>query len=523
MDKARKHSVLIVDDEKSNIMALTRILSPEYTMYAAENGQNAIKAAEDRIPDLILLDILMPDMDGYSVIYELKSSERTRDIPVIFVTGLKEDGDEERGLLLGAADYISKPFSAALVKLRVRNQMKLLEKIETTGRAKSAFLANMSHEVRTPMNAILGITEIMLQNEGHAEETLDGLGRIHNSCNMLLGIINDILDFSKIDAGKLDIVPAQYDVAGLINDSIHLNLARLGEKPIEFDVEVDENLPSKLIGDALRVKQILCNILSNAFKYTDSGKITLTAYSQPRAGEMTLVFRVEDTGHGMTREQIDKLFDEYSRFDEEHGREIEGTGLGMAITNQLLKLMGGKIDVESEQGKGSTFTVSLPQKIGEGGAVGKELSDVLRNYRLGYTGGAKSTRIVREPMPYGRVLVVDDVEMNLYVAEGVLRIYGLQIDLASSGFEAIEKIKGGKVYDIVFMDHVMPKMDGIETVRQLRGMGYAKPIVALSANAMIGQAEIFLRNGFDDFISKPIDIRFIDIVLKRLIQDKKLP
>ena len=523
MEKIREHSVLIVDDEVSNILALTHILSKEYVLYASRDGHDALESAEEHLPDVILLDIIMPEMDGYEVLSKLKSSEITRDIPVIFVTGLRESGDEERGLAMGAADYIVKPFSSALVRLRVRNQIKLIEKIKKTGQAKSAFLANMSHEVRTPMNAVMGITEILLQNENYPEELLDGLGRIYSSCKMLLGIINDILDFTKIDAGMLDILPTRYNVAGLINDCVHQNILRICEKPIEFEVLADENTPAELIGDGLRVKQILNNILSNAFKYTDSGKITLSVESQPCDEGTTLILSISDTGSGMTSEQVNKLFDEYSRFDEAHGRDIEGTGLGMAITQRLLRLMDGSIRVESKPGRGSDFTVWLPQKTVSDEVIGKELAEGLHCFRLGYTADVARTRFVREPMPYGRVLIVDDVEMNLYVADGLMRLYGLQIDLALSGFEAIEKIKDGKDYDIVFMDHIMPKMDGIETAKRLRELGYGNPIIALTANAVVGQSDIFLQNGFDDFISKPIDIRVLDVILKSLIRDKQPP
>jgi signal transduction histidine kinase/DNA-binding response OmpR family regulator len=668
MNESKKNSVLVVDDENSNIMALTHILRPDYTVYASKGGQNAIAAAEKHVPDVILLDIIMPEMDGYAIIAALKESEKTQNIPVIFITCLSSVGDEEKGLSLGAVDYIPKPFSPALVKLRVLNQIKLieqfrmneyeimkyklandalnialwdmdvesadpinpnnkftwsnefrqmlgfsdesdfpnmlhswsgrlhpedkkktldafaahindrtgktpydieyrlmlingdyrtfrafgttlrdnsgvpirvagavmditerqkLEEARTTSRAKSAFLANMSHEIRTPMNAILGITEILMQNKALPDEHVDGLGRILNSCDMLLGIINDILDFSKIEAGKLDIMPAEYDVANLIIDSIHLNMARVGDKPIEFEVEIDENIPSRLIGDGLRIKQVLNNLLSNAFKYTDAGKITLSVSCNPLYSEyglskfISLVLCVRDTGQGMTEEQINKLFDEYSRFNQESGRTIEGTGLGLSITNRLVKLMEGEINVDSKPDKGSLFTIRLPQGMAGNEVLGRELVENLRHFRLNYMTNRKRAQIMCEPMPYGSVLVVDDVEMNLYVAEGLMKSYNLQIDTVKSGFEAIDRIKSGKVYDIIFMDQMMPKMDGIKTTEILRDSGYTNPIVALTANALVGQADIFLQSGFDGFISKPIDVRHLNSILNKFIRDKQ--
>ncbi|MCL2096255.1 MAG: response regulator [Oscillospiraceae bacterium] len=676
MIEAKKHSILVVDDENSNIMALTHILISDYIVYAAKNGESALDAANKYLPDIIMLDIIMPDMDGYGVLAALKESEKTKNIPVIFTTGLGDAGDEEKGLTLGASDYLIKPFSPALVKLRVLNQVKLIEQFRTyeydvmkyklandalnialwdmdvvskdpinpnnrfvwsqefrnmlgftnendfpdvlhswsdrlhpddkeralkafaahmndytgntpfnveyrlrlkdgeyryfhalgttsrdkdgvpvrvagaimdidrkkqiekeagqlaeaeeSSKAKSAFLANMSHEIRTPMNAIWGITEILMQDNTLPEQAKDGLGRIYNSCGLLLGIINDILDFSKIEAGKLDIMPAKYNIASLINDSIQLNIMRLGDKPVEFEVEIDERIPAELIGDELRIKQILNNLMSNAIKYTDAGKIVLSGafeHCKSNAKKGELILSVEDTGIGMTKQQIDKLFDEYSRFSREDGKTIEGTGLGMAITSQLLNLMSGSVSVISEPGKGSVFTVRLLQDIEDGAVLGAELAENLRQYRKrNFTSsGRVSNQVVRDYMPYGSVLIVDDVETNLYVAEGLMKPYGLKIDFAMSGLEAIERVKSGKIYDVIFMDHMMPVMDGVEAAKQIRNLGYKEPVVALTANALVGSANMFLSSGFNDFISKPIDIRRLNSVLNKLIRDKQPP
>jgi len=397
---------------------------------------------------------------------------------------------------------------------------------EAANLAKSAFLAKVSHEVRTPMNAILGITEIQLQDEMLPAKTQEALGEIYNSGYLLLGIINDILDLSKIEAGKLELAPVNYDVPSLINDTVHLNVMRYDSKPIEFTLQVDENLPITLFGDELRIKQILNNLLSNAFKYTDSGKVSLSVAAenteQGEVGQMTLVFRVSDTGQGMTAEQLNKLFEEYTRFNTEANRTTIGTGLGMAITKYLVKMMNGEISVKSDPGKGSVFTVRLPQgTVAESDVLGKELAENLGLFHLGRAAQMKKApQIIREYMPYGRVLVVDDVETNLYVAKGLLAPYGLSVQTATSGFEVIDKIKDGASYDIIFMDHFMPKMDGIETTKKIRELGYTRPIVALTANALAGQAEMFVSCGFDDFISKPIDIRQLNAALNKLIRDK---
>jgi len=529
----KKNSLLLVDDEKSNLEVLLSILSSDYTIYITKSGSSAVEMAEKYLPDLILLDIIMPDMDGYDVLKILRSSSKTKHIPVIFITGLNSIEDEEKGLDLGAADFIHKPFSAKIVKSRVRIQIQIVNHVssmlkmhkelegmaavaEAANRAKSDFLAKTSHEIRTPMNAIMGITEILIENENLPEDIEVGLDKIYNSCDMLLSIINDILDFSKIEAGKMDVVPIEYNVASIINDSVHLNIMRIEGKPIEFKLKVDENIPAKLFGDQLRIKQIFNNLLSNAFKYTDTGEVNLSICFK----EACLEFSVQDTGYGMTKEQLKKLYDEYSRFNQEHdGGTSKGTGLGMAITQRLIHLMCGEINVESEPGKGSIFTVRLPQKTVDSEVLGKEVAQNLQQFRVSYLPRNKRTKIVRESMPYGNVLIVDDVETNLYVAQSFMKPYKLQIETVLNGRAAINKAKS-KVYDIIFMDHMMPGMDGLEATKIIRDSGYTAPIIALSANAIAGQADIFRQNGFDDFISKPINTRQLNVILNKYIRDK---
>jgi PAS domain S-box-containing protein len=410
-----------------------------------------------------------------------------------------------------------------------KQQEKLLQEAlqaaEAASLTKSSFLANMSHEIRTPMNAILGITGILLEKDTLSPDDREGLNKINNSADLLLGLINDILDLSKIEAGKLDLMPEKYEVASVLSDTVQLNLMRLESKTLEFMLDVDENIPAMLFGDSLRIKQILNNLLSNAFKYTDSGEITLTVTAEFGVREepdVTLVFRVRDTGPGMTEEQVGRLFEEYTRFMEAR-RTTVGTGLGMPITRNLVHLMHGELLVESEPGRGSTFTARLPQGSVGAGAIGREVAENLRYFRMDQGQQLRGAQIVREPMPYGSVLVVDDVETNLYVAKGLMRSYQLQIDTAMNGVEAVGKIRGGKEYDVIFMDHMMPQMDGMEATQIIRGLGYARPIVALTANAVMGQAEVFLANGFDGFISKPIDLRQLNATLNKLVRDKQPP
>ena len=397
---------------------------------------------------------------------------------------------------------------------------------EKANKAKSYFLSTMSHEIRTPMNAVLGITEIQLMNESLSLDTRVDFERIYNAGYLLLGIINDILDLSKIEAGKLELSPANYDVASMLSDTAQLNVLRIGSKLIEFELSVEENTPVTMFGDGLRIKQIFNNLLSNAFKYTDRGtvKMTVSVSDDSCTGDdVIFVASVSDTGRGMTKEQLECIFDDYARFNIVSEQSVEGTGLGMSITNNLINLMNGKISVESEPDKGSIFTIRIPQKRVGTEELGKEMVDNLRMFRASNRALMRRAQVVFEPMPYGNVLIVDDVDSNVYVAKGLMAPYEMNIDSADRGMAAIDKIKNGNVYDVIFMDHMMPEMDGIETTKHIRDMGYTEPIIALTASAVAGQVDMFLNNGFDDYISKPIDIRQMNVIMNKYVRDKQPP
>ncbi|MCL2819842.1 MAG: ATP-binding protein, partial [Oscillospiraceae bacterium] len=396
---------------------------------------------------------------------------------------------------------------------------------ENSNRSKGAFIAQMSHEIRTPMNAILGISEIQLHDTGLTANAEEGFRQVYESGTLLLNIINDILDFSKIDAGKLEITPNIYDIPSLVNDAMQLTRLRNESKLIEFHLNIDENTPLEMIGDETRIRQILNNLLSNSFKYTDHGEVRLDISAEviPGNPNIILVISVSDTGQGMTEEQIKEIFIDYSRFNTKENYNVTGTGLGMSITKRLLDLMDGEINVESEVDSGSVFTVRLPQKRVGTSVCGAEVVARLRDYSFRPGKFNKKAQLIHEYMPYGKVLIVDDVESNLYVAKGLLMPYGLQIETVKSGFEAIDKIEAGNEYDIIFMDHMMPKMDGIEATNRIREMGYSNAIVALTANAIVGNANMFLSNGFNEFLPKPVDSRDLDSMLKTLIRDNTPP
>jgi len=405
---------------------------------------------------------------------------------------------------------------------------------DAANKAKSEFLSHISHEIRTPMNAILGTAEFQLVKGLIPTDFKEAFNTIYSSGNLLLNIINDMLDLSKIEAGKLEIIPVQYDIPSIIYDTVQLNLLRYESLPIEFDLIIDKDTPLDLIGDELRIRQVLNNILSNAFKYTSTGRVELHVSavidkdepvpSGPQARSWCmLILQISDTGHGMTEDELDKLFDEYSRFNKHQNRTIVGTGLGMHITKRFLDAMNGEILVESEKGIGSVFTVSIPQvRIGSE-VCGTDVVEKLRSSNFRSTMKVHRAQVIHDYMPYGSVLVVDDVESNLYVARGMLQLYGLKIETVSSGFEAVDKIRDGNIYDIIFMDHMMPEMNGIETTKIIRDMGYTEPIVVLTANAVAGASANFMENGFDGYLSKPIDMRELNSLLNRMIRDKQPP
>ncbi|MCL2222631.1 MAG: response regulator [Oscillospiraceae bacterium] len=408
-------------------------------------------------------------------------------------------------------------------------EMQRLEVVEESNRAKSRFLARMSHEIRTPISAVLGISEIELQDSSLSVRMRESLAKIHNAAGRLLNIVNDLLDLSKIESGRMELFAEEYDVASMISDVTQMHPEYYTNDKIEFKLDVDSNTPALLIGDMLRIKQILTNLLSNAFKYTASGSVEMKVRCIEHDTDYELVLlevRLNDTGHGMTKEQIDSLkSNEYVRFHESEHREVSGTGLGMPVVFSLLSLMNAKIDIDSEVDVGTKLVISIPQKLAAvTEVIGEEAALGLHNFEAAELLESKKFSFTPEPMPYGSVLVVDDVEANIYVAKGLLAFYGLKVETCSSGYEALDLIKRqGKVYDLVFMDHMMKDLNGIETMKIMREMGYKNPIVALTANAMIGQAQEFLKVGFDGFVSKPIQPKILNATLLEHIRDKKPP
>jgi PAS domain S-box-containing protein len=413
---------------------------------------------------------------------------------------------------------------ADLMALAISGHERRMARDEATAasQAKSDFLANMSHEIRTPMNVIVGLTELMMDDDSPVENPREYLQKINSAGTTLVGLINDILDISKIEAQKFTLSPTQYEIAGLLNDIVTINMVRIGEKPISFVLEIENTLPVKLYGDDLRVKQILTNILSNAFKYTRWGSVTLSVGFTREDNDILLSFAVKDTGIGMRREDLQKLFTDYNQVDTHANRMIEGTGLGLSISKGLTELMGGSISVESEYGKGSTFRVSIRQGFVDEELIDDETIENLKKFRYDVNKGKTASKLVRPDLSHIKVLVVDDSPTNLDVARGVLGKYKMKVDCVTNGQDALDRIKLGEpVYDAIFMDHMMPGMDGIETTKLIRehDSEYARtiPVIALTANAVAGTEQMFLDEGFQAFVSKPISIVKLDVVIRQWI------
>lgn len=375
--------------------------------------------------------------------------------------------------------------------------------------AKTEFLSNMSHEIRTPLNAIVGFSEALQRDERIPVEAKEDIKDIVMASDSLLEIVNGILDISKIEADKLEIINTTYSLKKVFDELVVLTRGRLGfEKQIEFKTSFSSDIPATLYGDYARVKQIVLNLLTNAVKYTNEGYISFTVECVNINKDLCrLIISVEDSGIGIKKDKIDKLFTKFERLDEERNITIEGTGLGLAITKKLVELMHGKMVVQSIYGKGSKFTVSLDQKI----VATKEKEEI------------KEKTVVKGNYKGKRVLVVDDNKLNLKVAERLLREYNLFVDEVASGFDAIDRINMGVPYNLILMDDMMPKMSGCETLKELKkNKDFHTKTVALTANAISGMREKYLSVGFDDYLAKPIKKEELEVILdKYLREDKK--
>ena len=413
----------------------------------------------------------------------------------------------------------SKQHLKVLVRRRTRELEFQKNAAQTAYKVKNRFLANMSHEIRTPLNAIIGLSQAEMEKAGL--DSKENLSSINHSGSLLLGIINDLLDISNIETGEMQLIDSDYSLPMFISSAAEYAKLQLGNKPVKLILETDENLPLKLHGDKQRVKQILCNLLSNAVKFTNDGSIIFrTRFENPDEENFKLIFEIIDTGIGIREKHMEKLFSDYSQADVESTRSAGGIGMGLIITKKLARMMKGDISASSEFGKGSTFTAVIPQKIIDKTVLGKEAVEKLRVFNW------KETQGDRISLPYARVLVVDDVPTNHAVARGIMRPYKMTIDTVLSGEEAIVLIEKAEVhYDAIFMDHMMPGMDGIETTKRIRELGtdYSAsiPIIALTANALPENEELFLSNGFNAYMTKPINVNVLNVLLNQWVRNEE--
>ena len=423
------------------------------------------------------------------------------------------------GLTLGTVLLVGLMFLLIMAIIKTGQDMLNSERKKQqaiAARASQAkFLANMSHEIRTPINAVIGMNEMILR-ENDLNSIHEYAQNVQSASTMLLGLVNDILDFSKIEFGQLELVEDTYNVANLIRTEILLLKARANDKIIATKLDIDPYIPVHLYGDELRIKQIVTNVLSNAVKYTREGSVSFKVnFEWIDTENIRLCFTVSDTGVGIREEDLSKLFDSFKRLEQNKNRNIEGTGLGLNIAKQLVDLMQGTIEVESEYGKGSVFTIKIPQKVIDKAAMGN-LNSAIQDEKKNIPESKRFTA------KQARVLAVDDNSMNLAVVKGLLKRTGVRLDLANSGRECIAMTQKNQ-YDIIFMDHMMPDMDGVETLHLLRddskNPNHDTIVIALTANAVAGCREMYLKYGFDEYISKPIEIEKLESLLLQFLPE----
>ena len=514
--------------------------SVEYTEALAQAGRGT--ASVDEVP---YTDQWGSFYSAYSPVFD--STGKVVGIVVADFSSDWFDGQlasQTRSMVLGYAVILlfsllfAGVLSFLIVKPYVKAQGELLEekvRAESASNAKSDFLANMSHEIRTPINAVLGMNEMIIREDNRAldvaesdpmlvQEALENInvyaGDVKKAGHNLLAIVNDILDFSKIEAGRMELAEAPYQLSSLINDINNMIMFKAQDKGLVFNVEADPSLPDELSGDEVRVRQILTNLLNNAVKYTEKGSVILKLRGK-KQNENTLILTIVvwDTGIGIKPEDKEQLFNKFERLEMDRNSTVEGTGLGLAITHNLIELMGGNIEVESEYGKGSIFTVNIPQKIVSGSTLG-DLQTRLKDNAPGNRPYKESFRA-----PDATILIVDDTRINLTVAVNLLKNTKMKIDTATSGEEAVNMASKTR-YDVIFMDQRMPGMNGTEAFHKIRetenGASKDVPVICLTADAVIGAKERYLSEGFSDYLTKPIDNFALEKLLMKYLPDGKV-
>ncbi len=516
--------ILVVDDLNKNVQLVIEIL--DYVGYSttfATNGKQAIERVKIAKPDLILLDLMMPDMNGLEVCEHLKSQAESADIPIIFITASNDQSYLLEAFNLGAADYITKPFNPSELLARVRTHLELKQTrdelqntlIELTksqqeawklARLKTQFLANMSHEIRTPLNGVLGISELLSYTNLNQQQ-LDYLKTLKSCGDDLLNLINDILDLSKLEVGEVRLESQKFNLYDLTQDLKSIFSFQAENKGLEFILNINPDVPRELKGDPLRLRQILNNLISNAIKFTPTGQVTvqINVQEQKQPEKIILLFTVTDTGIGIDSEDHRKIFQYFTQVDASTTRRYGGTGLGLAISQQLVKLMGGEIGVKSALNQGASFWFTAEFKL------------FLFTEKLNLESDTKPPEKVEEHLAKtSKILVVEDIIINQKIILKQLQRLGYKADCVGNGQEALD-ILSNQQYDLIFMDCQMPVLDGYETTGKLRKLegGNNHIIIGLTAYAMDGDKEKCLGAGMDDYLTKPMDMTDLSDMLKK--------
>lgn len=496
-----KARILIVDDQKPNLHVLRDLLHEHGEIILAKSGAQGIDKATKLKPDLVLLDVVMPEMDGFETLQALKRIDGLEDVPVMFITGLRDSDHEKKGLLMGALDYIRKPFNPAIVKARVETHLKLVqqnailkelsERLQKSDEAKSRFLATMSHEMRTPLTSIIGYAEAIQSGDIPLQESSKAMTSICSNGEHLLELINDILDMSKIEANQLKVEMLDVCLPKWLMDIYAIIDQRACIKDLDFHLVLHYPLPTHIITDPTRLQQVLLNLLNNAVKFTLEGEVVLEVLCNTKQ----LEFKVKDTGIGIDEAQQDSIFNAFSQAETSTTRRFGGTGLGLNISQHLIQNLGGNITVESEVGKGTCFTARAHLQTGQGNRWITD-EESWRHYLC------KGKSHEAWPCLAGKVLVAEDQPEIQQLVLTLLEMAGMEVVCVNDG-EALLKEGTQEGYDLIITDIQMPLLTGAEATKQLREQGVSIPIVALTANAMTHQKAEYRDAGFSGYISKP--------------------